>query len=801
VPNAAGVMASAVHIVSAPGINCTEVLREPFNDLSAWTLAPASSASIVGGRTGTGVSIPGSSNWIQYTVPVGNESDIITVGFAWRCNTVSTTETIDFMSTGSNQCYLIMLSGGALEFRRSDGTVLATSSSGVVVVNTWYYIELQVKLHDTTGFVKIRVNDTLVINTSGIDTLQWAGKTTFNAVRLTCQFGQVAVFDDLYVSVGPDCTFKGSQEIVSPGTCNLVLQETFNNFTAAPWAVVSSPVIIPARTGNGAEINSISDRLEYTIPTVNQSDTVTVGFAWKTSAIIHTTAHTIISLNSDTGSTTHTLLRVNGSDGLAVDRAGTVIASSASAIISANIWYYIEIQFKLGDSPNGYVKVRVNGNTVIDESGLDTKNAGTKTVYDTVRLLTPSASSGGINHYDDMYISTGSGCAFKGDHTIGCDSLIGEPFDNLSFWTEIVGTPSIVTGRNGNGVEFEGVSTDSIFYTIPTAYESNILTMGFAWKTSDISERVIAQFQSEGIVHVELATNASGGFNIRRGTPAGNIIGTGGGYTTNTWYYIEWQCQLKNTGFARLRVNGTLFIDQDSVDTRNGGTKTKFDRIGIGTTHTRVQVIDDLYLSSGVGCGFQGDTEVIHNRLLQEPFNNLTTNSWTTALTPTIVAGGRTGNGLELNSIDRVEWAIPAPKQSDYITAGVAFRTDLLSALQHIMNFYRTGSIENMIALNTDGTIAFTAGNTPRFTTTATGLMVPNTWYYVEVQYYSHLTVGWVKIRINGTEILNGNGVTRNNGTPDQLRLNTNSLSVHLFDDLYLSTGKNATFQGDHAIA
>jgi hypothetical protein len=59
--------------------------------------------------------------------------------------------------------------------------------------------------------------------------------------------------------------------------------------------------------------------------------------------------------------------------------------------------------------------------------------------------------------------------------------------------------------------------------------------------------------------------------------------------------------------------------------------------------------------------------------------------------------------------------------------------------------------------------------------TSATGLMAPNVWYYVEVEFVISTTVGRITVYLNGTQILNVTGAnTANNG------VGTNADTLHL---------------------
>lgn len=50
------------------------------------------------------------------------------------------------------------------------GTVLATTAPGAIPPNNWVYVELEGVIDDTTGSVKVWINNDLLINISGVDT-------------------------------------------------------------------------------------------------------------------------------------------------------------------------------------------------------------------------------------------------------------------------------------------------------------------------------------------------------------------------------------------------------------------------------------------------------------------------------------------------------------------------------------------------------------------------------------------------------------------------------------------------------
>jgi hypothetical protein len=194
-----------------------------------------------------------------------------------------------------------------------------------------------------------------------------------------------------------------------------VLREPFNNFTFAPWTVAGTPTITAGRNGNGASSTSTSNTVTYTIPAINESATLTLGFAYRTASVTSSSA-AVAELCSDAAATTHNQLIVSNT-GAVVFARGTIsntLATSAASTIAIDTWYYFEVQVTLGDSAAPFI-VRLNG-TVLLSGSADTKNAGTKTVYDSIRLK--GRSGGFATLFDDLYLTMGAGAPFKGDITV-----------------------------------------------------------------------------------------------------------------------------------------------------------------------------------------------------------------------------------------------------------------------------------------------------------------------------------------------------------------------------------------------
>ena len=203
-----GTFASAVHIA---GGACTDILMEPFTNLSAWS---TSGASLVTGRTGNAISLTGAGT-ATYTLATGDRSYYATIGFAYKVSSIGSIARNIFSfrdSVGTYFTTLLVGTDGSLGFYRGDAAVpaLGTSAASLIAANTFYYLEVQVFLDDAGGYFTVRRNGTTVISGSGVDTMQPASPSSPIAQLLLRNIsGQTCQFDDMYLSVGAGCALKG----------------------------------------------------------------------------------------------------------------------------------------------------------------------------------------------------------------------------------------------------------------------------------------------------------------------------------------------------------------------------------------------------------------------------------------------------------------------------------------------------------------------------------------------------------------------------------------------------------------
>lgn len=174
------------------------------------------------------------------------------------------------------------------------------------------------------------------------------------------------------------------------------------------WTSVSGASIVSGRYQNCIRLATFSS-IRHRLLLPYEADTLTVGFAFKfTNAL---SAQQFLTLQSDNGGTDHMKVQLTAAGGLELLRGFTTVATAVPGTVQSALWYYLEFQSKLHDT-TGTAILKLDGATLHNFSG-DTKNAGTKTVYDQVSI---SSSSTAVD-IDDLYIKVGTD-TFMGGITV-----------------------------------------------------------------------------------------------------------------------------------------------------------------------------------------------------------------------------------------------------------------------------------------------------------------------------------------------------------------------------------------------
>lgn len=188
-------------------VGSIDALLEPFNNLAAWTTL-GGTPTIVAGRTGTALSVAGTTAAVGYTIGGPQQSRWLTIGFAFRVSTLGSLRTLFQLFSDLGAANLVRVeTTGAMSFVRA-GTPILTSASGLVVTNTYYYLEVQVLLSHA-GSVEMRLNGTQIAQNSNVDT-DPSSSTAYQEVRIgPAGSGATQLYDDLYLTMGPGAVYKG----------------------------------------------------------------------------------------------------------------------------------------------------------------------------------------------------------------------------------------------------------------------------------------------------------------------------------------------------------------------------------------------------------------------------------------------------------------------------------------------------------------------------------------------------------------------------------------------------------------
>lgn len=136
-------------------------------------------------------------------IPTRTTNDTIILGCAFRRSSASGTSDdrtfIQFWDSASNLHAELKYknAGPYLQWYNASGTALG--GTWTPISDTWYYLEIQIKIHDTTGTLDMYVDGVSVISASGLDTKNGSeGYVTY--VGLGGSGYHIIHFDDLYIA-------------------------------------------------------------------------------------------------------------------------------------------------------------------------------------------------------------------------------------------------------------------------------------------------------------------------------------------------------------------------------------------------------------------------------------------------------------------------------------------------------------------------------------------------------------------------------------------------------------------------
>ena len=605
--------------LNASGAVAGAALSEPFDNFTTNGWVITGSPTIVAGRTGTAAKVVGLTDGIIYNISPGSQSDVITVGLAFRTVGFAGQPIVLGLYSGATKvCHLVAAAGGSLALVKDPaGVNVPGTLIGGLAANTWHYIEAQIKLSDTsTGWTKGRVDGVEMWNVTGEATTTVAGVTNFTAIEIGSKalVSDERLWDDLYLDMGAGKPFRGNTVIgsaasatlpdpgVLPNTCTFVFKvrgpTTATGALVNQWAASNQSWLLQ-RTTAGALVL-------FSSPATNGAGAVSLSVAAQTPTGDDETLALAVTFNDGSGQWRMTSYRHDGSTWtqLAVANRATVVPADASSVVRVGM-----NTITAGQTWDGRIY------SVELRSGLDP--AGGTVLWRYAASNLPSGATTYTDPRGQVWTLTSSS-AVRSAPLGPVGAVLSEPFDDFTTngWA-VTGTPAptIVAGRTGTAASLRTASANfgRASYPIADVAESDWLTVGFAWNTdSFINAHNIIAFYSDNNTtrHCNLFTDATGAIGFQVGaalgfTPAGSI-------SLNTWHYIEARVRLGDdpNGSYEVRIDGVLLLSDLSCDTRQGGTKTVFDTIRLGSETalgTITQLYDDLYLSTGPGATFAGD--------------------------------------------------------------------------------------------------------------------------------------------------------------------------------------------------
>ena len=164
----------------------------------------ANTTSLTSGRFAGQAFRIGGTNGGSFNIPLPATVSGLAIGVAFRFSSLGDPRrTIEFRDSSlSVICAVHVRTNGTLELTRgsiSATNTLITSSSGLVAINTWYYLEVEFTRNASTGSASIYLNGSQVATGSSLNT----GATDISNIGISASVSGAAVngdFDDIYIT-------------------------------------------------------------------------------------------------------------------------------------------------------------------------------------------------------------------------------------------------------------------------------------------------------------------------------------------------------------------------------------------------------------------------------------------------------------------------------------------------------------------------------------------------------------------------------------------------------------------------
>lgn len=298
-------------------------LPKKWDDASAWTSTYFDIQSSVRRRaSGQALAAKTANCWLAKSGTFAN--NIAYIGFAYYPGDLDGGMWVQFFNAGGVQCTVLHATDGSIKVYRgsSSGTLLESSATGVLTAQAWFWIEIKVTIHDSTGTYEVRVNGVDVVSGSSVDT-KYQATDGVTQVRISGT-GADSYYDDLYIADD-----SGSFDFLGDSRVDTIYPTGAG--TTTEWTPSAG-----SNYENVDDATDIDDDSTYNSEAdVNGVDLYAFGnLAALSSATIHAVAANICSKNED--ATTHSHKAI--ARPVSTNRLGAEKTNTTSFKIYQEIW-------------------------------------------------------------------------------------------------------------------------------------------------------------------------------------------------------------------------------------------------------------------------------------------------------------------------------------------------------------------------------------------------------------------------------------------------------------------------------
>jgi hypothetical protein len=139
---------------------------------------------------------------LYWSNPNPFDDQVIVVGCAFKMNFSSNTPMVIQIRSGSDSVAHIAVRSDSVigVYYQPYGTAALLYESSAITWDTWYYLELKARKHTSEGFVQCRINEELVCDESGLDTVGYnSGGTQISGVKFEASIYTQWCLDDIYI--------------------------------------------------------------------------------------------------------------------------------------------------------------------------------------------------------------------------------------------------------------------------------------------------------------------------------------------------------------------------------------------------------------------------------------------------------------------------------------------------------------------------------------------------------------------------------------------------------------------------